>query len=373
MIDHFTLHTSAALVGRELEIAHDVTVETQDGVIVAVAADSKAGSANIRLSGITLIPGFIDAHVHIGLADPRQVLFGGVTTVRDLGWPPTSIVQMAEESKEQGFVGPRILAAGPMLTCRNGYPTRSGWAPYGTARVVVDEDDAETAVEERAAEGASIVKVALNAEVGPTLEAAILAAICTHAHDRRLRVTAHIYGLEELVKALDAGVDELAHMLMSPEAIPGAVIDRMVEQEVVVVPTLGIFRHRELGLAVENLARFAERGGRVIYGTDLGNRGPAPGIDATEIRRMSEAGLAPIEIIACATTVAAEILDLPNKGRLEPGRDADIIGVRGDPREDFRSLTALGFVMRAGIPWMGPKGGGLRRSRLLARLRGRWR
>jgi imidazolonepropionase-like amidohydrolase len=342
-------------------------------VIVAIATDSAPGTADIKLNGITLIPGFIDAHVHIGLADPRKVLFGGVTTVRDLGWPPSSIVQMAEESKAGRFPGPSILAAGPMLTCPDGYPTRSAWAPHGTARVVVDESDAETAVEELVVQGASIVKVALNAQVGPTFQAAILTAICTQAHNRGLRVTAHIYGLEELVKALDSGVDELAHILMSPEAIPDDIIDRMVEQEVVVVPTLSIFPHRELDLAVGNLTRFAERGGRVLYGTDLGNRGPRPGIDATEIRRMSEAGLSPIEIIASATTVAADILDLPDKGRLEAGRDADIIGVRGDPGEDVRTLTALGFVMSAGIPWIRPKAGGLRRSRLLARLRGRSR
>jgi imidazolonepropionase-like amidohydrolase len=368
------LRASGALIGSRLDPVSDIEVSITNGRIESITPAGQSSRASlIILDGLWLLPGFIDSHVHIALTDPRKVLFGGVTTVRDLGWPPESIRQMARDSEAEGFAGPRILTAGPMLTCENGYPTRAGWAPHGTGRVVVDEGDAEIAVAERAAEGSSIVKIALNAEVGPTLGPETLAAICSHAHARGLRVTAHIYGLEELVKALDAGVDELAHMLMSPEVIPNDLLDRMVEQKIVVVPTLGIFPHRSVGLAVANLARFAEHGGTVVYGTDLGNQGPRPGIDPTEVRRMAEAGLRPIEIIASATTATASVMSLSNKGQLEPGMDADIIGVHGDPREDVRRLGAPGFVMRAGIPWMVTRWAGRRRSRLLARLRGRSR
>ena len=335
-----------ALIGEAFEPIENASISIAGEIIEAI--EERSAAPVVEASGLTLIPGFIDAHVHIGFYPPPSVLRGGVTTVRDLAWPPEVIFPLAEESKDPGFDGPRILAAGPMLTTPGGYPTRAGWAPAGTGRVVGSPDDAATAVGEVADAGSVIVKVALNAEAGPTLDLATLAAIVSAAHDRGLKVTGHVFGLQELHKALDAGMDELAHMLMSSEEIPGETIDRMVQADMCVVPTLSVRRGRDRRTAIDNLQRFAEAGGAIVYGTDLGNGGPKPGIDKREIRAMAAAGLGGRRILASGTRDAALLLGLDDVGVLEPGRRADIVGVIGDPLEDPMALTKVKLVVRGG-------------------------
>ena len=302
----------------------------------------------IDASGTTLSPGFIDAHVHIGFIEPRLVAVGGTTTVRDLAWPPDRIFPMVEASRDDDYPGPSIIAAGPMLTAPGGYPTRAGWAPPGTGREVHSSGDASAAVAEAADQGATIIKIALNPPVGPVLDARTLALIVSAAHDRGLKVTGHISGLDELRKALAAGVDELAHMLMSAERIPDSLIDEMVSAGMAVVSTLSIRFARDRKLAIDNLRRFAGAGGRVIYGTDLGNAGPRPGIDKREVRALERAGLDAIDIIRAATVDAAEWLGLERTGILAENMDADLVALPGDALADARALTDVSLVIRRG-------------------------
>ena len=346
MVTFVTLISGGSvLIGEALERVDDAIVSIEGERIGAIGAGG--GSGDIDAAGLTLLPGFIDAHVHIGFHLPAEVLAGGVTTVRDLAWPPEAIFPLAESSTEPGFDGPRILAAGPMLTIAGGYPTQAGWAPDGTGRVVTSPDDAETAVAEVALAGASIVKVALNAEVGPTLDLGTLSAIVSAAHERGLKVTGHVYGLEELHKALDAGMDELAHMLMSPETIPDETIDRMVAAGMVVIPTLSVRYGKDQKIAIDNLRRFSEAGGTIVYGTDLGNEGPEPGIDRREIAAMAAAGLTGRDIVTSGTVRSARWLGL-DAGVLKAGARADIVGVRGDPLADPMALTNVELVVRGG-------------------------
>ena len=102
-----------------------------------------------------LMPGVVDRHVHIRLADPGAVLFGGVTAVRDLGWVPEEIFALANASELPSFTGPVIRAAGPMLTAPGGYPTQERWAPAGTGRELAGPEDAAAAVAELADSGAA--------------------------------------------------------------------------------------------------------------------------------------------------------------------------------------------------------------------------
>src|SRR5438105_4657692 len=97
-----------------------------------------------RVEGF-LMPGVVDRHVHIGLADPAAVVRGGVTAVRDLGWTPEDVFRDAEAS-EGPFDGPLIRGVGPIITCPGGYPSRAGWAPPGTALEVRGPDEAAGAV-----------------------------------------------------------------------------------------------------------------------------------------------------------------------------------------------------------------------------------
>lgn len=335
-----------ALLGPELTPTEGVRVVCDDALVTSIDEAHGDGAE----PGL-LIPGFIDAHVHIGFASPGDVVAGGVTTARDLGWPAADIFPRVVASRDDAFAGPTIIATGPMLTTDGGYPTRSGWAPPGTGMVVEDEESAAMAVAHLAERGACAVKVALNAAVGPTLPPAILAAIVSAAHMRRLKVTGHITGLDELEKAIEAGVDELAHMLMSDETIPDELIDEMVERDMTVVPTLSCRFGHGRTLAVDNLRRFIEAGGRVVYGTDLGNDGPRPGIDPLEVTAMAEAGMSSLDIIRSATVTSAAWLGLADRGYLAAGMRADLVVVPLEALHDPLALTQVRRVIRGAKEW----------------------
>jgi len=93
---------------------------------------------------------------------------------------------------------------------------------------------------------------------------------------------------------------------------------------------------------------FVGAGGRVLYGTDLGNQGPPPAIDVTELSLLVEAGLSPARAIAAATSLAAEHLGLRMIGRVAPGYLADLLLVEGDPLADLQALTMVRLVSRTG-------------------------
>lgn len=348
----FAIRCAAALVGDDLRVIDNAVVVVEDTTIAAVGRPGEVelpeAAVTVDASDLVLLPGFVDAHVHIGLADPLAVVRGGVTTVRDLAWPPQEIWPLVAASNESSFDGPLILAAGQMLTAPQGYPTRAAWAPRETGRVVDGLDDVRPAVDEQADSGASVIKVALNAEVGPTLGEDVLTAIVGAAQERGLKVTGHVFGLAELRKALRSGIDELAHTLMSPEYIPDALLAEMVDSEMTVVPTLSIFFEGALDIAVANIRRFVRAGGQVVYGTDLGNAGPQPGIDAREVSALARAGLSGIDIVRAATVTASAWLGLDDRGRIEPGMTADLVAVAGDPRTEAMSLTQVRRVWRAG-------------------------
>lgn len=346
-----TAIAGVVLAGAELAPIEDAIVVIAAGKIVAVGAASAVtvpdGVEVVDASGCVLAPGFIDAHVHIGFYDPREVLAGGVTTARDLAWPPEVIFELVAQSQSDDFDGPTLLAAGPMLTAPGGYPARAAWAPAGTARELDNPGAARRAVGELAAR-ATIIKVALNPPVGPVLDDATLAATVEAAHAHGLRVTGHVYGLAQLRRAIDAGVDELAHMLMSSETIPETTIAEMVAAGMTIVPTLSIRSGTDLAIAIDNLDRFRSAGGTIIYGTDLGNEGPRPGIDAREVGAMARAGMSLIDIVRAATIKAARYLGVAGVGAIAPGMDADLVAFRGALSDGPGLLEKVVRVWRRG-------------------------
>jgi imidazolonepropionase-like amidohydrolase len=350
-MSHLTIVGGTVFQGAELRSIEDSSIVIADGSIAEIGerrtADARPSGDLFDASGMFLVPGFIDAHVHIGFFDPALVVGRGVTTVRDLGWPEPDIFSLARASREPGFVGPEILAAGPLLTTPGGYPTRAAWAPKGTGLVIEDRVEARREVERLAQEGAAVIKVALDGRVGPTLPLVLVRAITDAAHEIGLRVTAHVAVLSELEKAIDAGIDELAHMLMSEERIPPELIERMVAADMTIVPTLSCRFGSDRAQAVDNLARFRDAGGKIVYGTDLGNEGPSPGIDHLEVTGMIEAGCSLADIIRSATVDSARWLGFHDRGTLEPGRRADIVAFGRWPKvaADLQDVSA---VWRAG-------------------------
>jgi imidazolonepropionase-like amidohydrolase len=292
----------------------------------------------LRVDGF-LMPGVVDRHVHIGLSDPMAVVAGGVTAVRDLAWPADVIFSLAEASESPSFQGPLIRAAGPMLTCPRGYPSGAGWAPRGTGLEVRGSEEAAGAARDLLARGASVLKVALNAEAGPTLSDDELVAICDVAHAAGTIATAHIQGKGQAARALGAGVDEFAHCPWS-ERLPDDLI-RAAAKQVRIVSTLDILSYGrdtpELRTATENLNRFLAAGGRVAYGTDLGNGPIPPGIHVGEAGHLAHAGLSVPQVLAALTFRP-----------LARGEAADLVVVAGNPMEDLGALAHLRLVLRAG-------------------------
>ncbi len=342
-VDAVPLEGALALVGARVLLGgalEPAVVVVQDGRIVAVDQGSTAPQgARVRdLTGLTLLPGFIDTHVHVQFSSAEEILAGGVTTVRDLGSP--------REVRETAAATPLgMVLVGHILTPTGGYPTRS-WGGQGESREVADAEDARVAVAEQLEEGATVIKVALESAGGPLFSSEVLAALVEAAHAEDVRVTAHVGDPDGLALAMGAGVDELAHLPLydiSPDEM-----GRVAEAGVVLCPTLAI-RGGDAG-ASRAVAAYREAGGTVLYGTDLGNSGTVPGIMPSEVRALLAAGLTPAEVVDAATVVAADHLGLPDRGRVEVDAVADLVAVAGDPLADPSAYGDVRLVLASGIP-----------------------
>lgn len=321
-----------------LRFRGQVTNMVIEGDTIKSIGESSEGTI-IDCSELSVVPGFVDTHVHLGFYQPEQLLKGGLTAVRDLGWTPEVSYEWTKQSRESVKWGPLVVAVGPMLTVPDGYPFRAGWAPKGTGLVY-----GHGAIERLAKKGVCAIKVTLEPRVGPTISGPALVKLVESAHDQELKVTAHVSTVAELEKALEAGVDELSHFLFDDSEVPQELIEQMVAQKVVVVPTL---RVNPSPKRLDNLRRFHTAGGQIVFGTDLGNGGP-PGIDTEELTLMSKAGLPPETILYSATEGAAKHLGLKNRGMLEVGAYADLLLVKGDPLKDWQVLKRPLLVMREG-------------------------
>jgi imidazolonepropionase-like amidohydrolase len=268
------------------------------------------------------------------------VLLGGVTAVRDLGWPPDEILPLADASELPTFTGPVVRAAGPMLTGPGGYPTKDGWAPPGTGLEVRGPEHAADTVRGLADRGAAVIKVSLNAEAGPTPSDGELAAIVETAHERDLPVTAHVQGAGQAERALGAGIDEFAHTPWT-ERLSDAFLESAAKA-VRVVSTLDILSYGEvtpeLRRACDNLVRFRAAGGVLVYGTDLGNGPIPPGIHVREALLLHEA-------VRMSTE---EVLAAMVAGRLAAGSPADVVAFARNPLDEMDALNELTLVVRAG-------------------------
>jgi imidazolonepropionase-like amidohydrolase len=303
------------------------------------SAGSPASDERVEVSGF-LMPAAVDRHVHVGLSDPGAILLGGVAAVRDLAWPADEVFALADASELPSFNGPLIRAVGPMLTARGGYPTAAPWAPPGTGLELEGPAHAGRAVTDLAARGATAIKVALNADAGPTPSDAELAAVVEAAGRHDLPVTVHAQGAGQAERAVGAGVAEFAHTPWS-ERLPDALLEAAA-RSTRIVSTLDILSHGEvtpeLRVACDNLVRFRAAGGEVVYGTDLGNGPIPPGIHVREALLLHEAVRMTPEEVLIAMTAA----------RLEPGAPADLVALDGDPLERIEALGELRLVVRAG-------------------------
>jgi imidazolonepropionase-like amidohydrolase len=344
----------------------DAAVLVRNGRIVAAGPRRRvaipAGARLLDAGGGTILPGFINAHVHGAMDESTLAAWAraGVTTVRDLGSGVdyVSAFRFRDESRRDPNLA-RVVAAGSFVTVANGYPTAiypaSAWA--GSAIEVRSPADARRKVGRLLRAGADVVKIALESGAIfhrrlPMLSPAEARAIVETAHAAGRPVSAHISVSADLSRALDAGVDDLAHMVV--DRAPTKLLRRAAASGTFWVPTLELWHGVGLGSYVEdNLRRFLAAGGKVALGTDyLG----APSVDFDlgmpmhEVRFMRAAGMTPMQIIVAATRDAARVCNLERElGTVRPGKVADMLVVAGDPLRDLGALRKARIVVHDGV------------------------
>ena len=311
-------------------------------------------STVIDVSGSTILPGFINAHVHRAY-DPRLLQAwaqAGVTTVRDLAaYPPYSSYELRDKLNKQSH-NARLVATGPQMT--------GGFIPPGyPSSVFVDRVEmAEKEALRILNEGADQLKIMLESDWGyPVMSEEVAGAIVEVAHQHGKRVSAHISLSRDIETAVNIGVDDLAHMAL--DRVPDRLLQKVVKAGIFWTPTIELWKGLAAKGAVsdayvlENLDRFVKAGGKVALGTDFGGSARFVfdlGMPMKEIRWMHDAGMSPSEIIVSATKNAAEVCGLGSDlGTLEPGKIADILVFDGNPLEDIGNLTKVKLVMKEGV------------------------
>ena len=368
----------------------DRAVIVTDRRIAAVAADRPPRQgAVLDLGGLTLLPGLINCHVHLclsGDADPsrmlsdesyaatvvnavvraRRTVEAGVTTVRDLGGREYAEIAVRDGVRAGLIAGPRILCAGRAICITGGH----GWRMVG--RQADGPDDLRKAVREQLRAGADVIKLVATGGVmtpgvdprAAQLTLAELSAGVDEAHRARRRAAAHAMADEGIAWCLDAGIDTIEHGVFLTEALAA----RMATQGTALVATL-IAPHaivegglaagipefavtKSLALRERHLESFRlalSAGVTIAAGTDAGTPLNPHGSLVPELALMVGAGMAPLQALRAATSVAAQVLGIASEtGSIAPGLAADLIAVEGDPATDVKALDAIRLVIADG-------------------------
>ncbi len=359
-----------------------------------------AEDALIDLRSKTVLPGFIDMHVHIEsqsspdayikrfTTNPADVAFeaavyaertlmAGFTTVRDLGGSGVNIA--LRKAIARGLTpGPRIFTAGKAIATTGGHadPTNGRSLelmgnPGPKEGVVNSPEEGRMAVRQRYKEGADVIKITATGGVlsvakngqNPQFTVDEIRAITETADDYGMLTAAHAHGDEGMQRAIKGGIKTIEHGTLMSEAT----MELMKEYGVYMVPTIsagkeaarnaeipGYFppvvaqKAREIGPQIQNtFSRAYKKGVPIAFGTDAGVF--PHGTNAQEFGYMVEAGMPAAEALRAATIVNATLLGMGDElGQLKPGYIADIIAVEGNPLQDVGVLREMAFVMKEG-------------------------
>jgi imidazolonepropionase-like amidohydrolase len=374
------LRASTMLDGRG-HILHDTTIVVEDGKIARL--DPNAKGANYDLRGLTVLPGWIDAHVHptwhfdaagrlagpdepkeltvlAGAANSWKMLAAGFTTVQSVGSPLDQDLRDAIERLE--LPGPRILTSLEPI--------------FGKGDATGTPDQLRAVVQQRAKDGANLIKVFAAGSIREggkaTLSEEQLQGICGEAKRLGLRTIVHAYGPAVRTAAL-AGCTQIEHGLYAtdddlrllaergtyfdPQA--GLVLQNYLDNK---AHYLGISNYTEAAFATmekvlpefQELFRhaIATRGLKVVFGTDA--VAGAHGRNAEEfVFRVRVCGQEPMAAMVSANSLGAQALGLEERiGSLAPGFDADIIALDGDPLRDITAVRRVVFVMKQGVVYV---------------------
>lgn len=349
----------------------------------------------IDVSGLYVLPGLVDLHMHFtqqrggdfsmyrdsdaaaairGVKLLEQFLDGGITAVRDVGTRGDVALKIKEAVERGIFSGPRVFWSGQMVVARGGHADEITSTATGRpkslesgpdVRVANGPDDWRLAVREQIRMGADWIKV-----TAPYTRAEVAAAV-DEAHLHGIRVAADAFG-DFITWAAEAGLDTLEH----PLAIPESALEAMARKGTAFVPTMTAFYnvikygYPSAGIPpggfyftmsrrypvtheghLRSLSKAREMGIKIGVGTDIPfeNEKRYPGDYWVELGIFKEAGFTDAEIVAAATRVSADILDVGDKlGTLEKGKVADVLVVSGNPLADYRNLSQMRLVVADG-------------------------
>jgi imidazolonepropionase-like amidohydrolase len=375
---------------------------------VGPSARVPAGARVIDLSRYTILPGFIDAHVHLasrplgvgdfvhrgvtddegddalwGAADARATLLAGFTTVRDVGSSSFANVALARAIDAGRVGGPRMVVAGHLIGISGGHCDLDGLAPgvvpeHGPLEgIAAGPDQVREAVRLQVKYGATVIKICATGGVlsqGDQIgaqqmtEDEMRAAVET-AHMLGRRVAAHAHGNEGIKAAIRAGVTSIEHgSFLDEEAVR-----MMVEHGTWLVPTLFAGwtvgspeasahlpawmaeKGRAAWEAMQRSIRLAVQGGvKIALGTDAGV--DPHGRNAREFELLvTVGGMSPMQAIQAGTMNGATLLGMEHDvGSVETGKLADLVAVGGDPLADITTLQHPAFVMKGGEVVLAP-------------------
>lgn len=376
------------------------TLVVEDGRIARVEDGfvAPAGARVVDLRTKTVLPGLIDAHVHltgdpgtpywrepidtdefatvVGVKNALITARAGFTTVRDLGSAQFSAFAL-RDAINKGFVpGPRIVAAGQAISIIGGHGDISGYRE-GVLKALDGHNTCTGAVEcaERVRQmsryGADVIKITATGGVlsqqGRGLEAHFtadeMASIARTAHSLGLKVAAHAHGARGVEDAAGAGIDSIDHGTYADAASIRMMKAKGTWLVATLMATVGLKDRMGKGIysatveakakptiAIHGKALKAahDAGVKIAFGTDTGVS--EHGRNAEEAQLMVDlGGMTPREVLISATSGAAELLGFnAETGTLDTGKAADLIAVDGDPLSDARTLTKVSYVMAAG-------------------------
>ena len=354
-------------------VVTNVTVVVRDGKIASIASAVPAGIQALDVKGRYLVPGFLDAHAHVGsLAAARAAMESGVTTIRSAGTSGYADVGLRELVRKGGLPGPDVVAAGyyvaPELAEAFFLDHPAATNLMGGVRTT---DEIRQVVRANLSRGADTIKVVVSGSAGNAnsdpraqlySEAQIRAAV-EEAASQGAVVLVHSHGDGSSAAAVRAGVRSIDHGTY----LSDATIALMKDRGTFFVPTYGIvqdladaggqydatagrIRSQHMLPQLRAVIRKAhEAGVKVVTGTDSRYEPNSVFGILFEMAAFVEIGLSPLDALRSATIVAAELLQVEQStGAIEPGLEADLVVVEGNPLEDIHVLGDALLVMSNG-------------------------